>query len=43
MDGQRPGLKSIADALEIRRRVLSAFEAAERETDPERRTPGSRS
>jgi NADH dehydrogenase len=30
-----PGLKSIDDALEIRRRVLLAFEAAERETDPE--------
>ena len=28
-----PGLKSIADALEIRRRVLSAFEMAEREPD----------
>lgn len=32
-----PGLKSIEDALEIRRRVLCAFEAAEREEDPERR------
>jgi NADH dehydrogenase len=32
-----PGLKSIEDALEIRRRVLFAFEAAEREEDPERR------
>ena len=31
-----PGLKSIEDALEIRRRVLLAFEAAERETDAER-------
>jgi NADH dehydrogenase len=29
-----PGLKSIGDALEIRRRVLSAFELAERETNP---------
>lgn len=29
-----PGLKSIDDALEIRRRVLLAFEAAEREPDP---------
>jgi len=29
-------LKTIEDALEIRRRVLRAFEAAERETDPER-------
>jgi NADH dehydrogenase len=28
-----PGLKTIEDALEIRRRVLLAFEAAERETD----------
>ena len=31
-----PGLKTIEDALEIRRRVLSAYEAAEREPDPER-------
>jgi NADH dehydrogenase len=31
-----PGLKTIEDALEIRRRVLLAFEAAERETDPEK-------
>ncbi len=31
-----PGLKSIEDALEIRRRVFLAYEAAERETDPER-------
>nr|WP_211193908.1 NAD(P)/FAD-dependent oxidoreductase [Pyxidicoccus fallax] len=30
-----PGLKSIEDAVEIRRRVLMAFELAERETDPE--------
>ena len=29
-----PGLKSLEDALEIRRRVLLAFEAAEREPDP---------
>jgi len=29
-----PGLKTIEDALEIRRRVLLAFEAAEREEDP---------
>jgi NADH dehydrogenase len=29
-----PGLKSIDEALEIRRRVLYAFEAAEREMDP---------
>ncbi|MET1231655.1 MAG: NAD(P)/FAD-dependent oxidoreductase [Candidatus Limnocylindrales bacterium] len=32
-----PGLKSIDDALEIRRRLLIAFEAAEREADPLRR------
>lgn len=32
-----PGLKTIEDALEIRRRVLLAFEAAERETDPDRK------
>lgn len=32
-----PGLKTLDDALEIRRRVLSAFEAAERETDPGKR------
>ena len=30
-----PGLKTVEDALEIRRRVLSRFEAAERATDPE--------
>jgi NADH dehydrogenase len=32
-----PGLKSLQDALEIRRRVLLAFEMAERETDKVRR------
>jgi NADH:ubiquinone reductase (H+-translocating) len=32
-----PGLKSLEDALDIRRRVLLAFEHAERETDPSRR------
>ena len=32
-----PGLKSIENALEIRRRVLLAFERAEREPDPGRR------
>jgi NADH:ubiquinone reductase (H+-translocating) len=32
-----PGLKSLEDALEIRRRVLLAFERAERERDPVRR------
>lgn len=29
-----PGLKDLDDAIEIRRRVLLAFEAAERESDP---------
>src|SRR5262245_49982177 len=29
-----PGLKSIDDALEIRRRIFVAYEAAEREADP---------
>ncbi len=29
-----PGLKTIEDALEIRRRILRAFEAAERTSDP---------
>lgn len=33
-----PGLKSIDDAVEIRRRVLLAFEAAERESDLEKRS-----
>jgi NADH dehydrogenase len=32
-----PGLKSVTDAIEIRRRFLLAFEAAEREADPEAR------
>ena len=32
-----PGLKTLEDALEIRRRVLLAFEMAERETDPTKR------
>lgn len=32
-----PGLKSLEDALDIRRRVLMAFERAERETDHDRR------
>ncbi|HET7220819.1 MAG TPA: NAD(P)/FAD-dependent oxidoreductase [Vicinamibacterales bacterium] len=32
-----PGLKTLEDALDIRRRVLLAFERAERETDPVRR------
>jgi len=32
-----PGLKTLADAFEVRRRVLVSFEAAEVETDPARR------
>ena len=32
-----PGLKTLEDALEIRRRVLLAYERAERETDPLKR------
>lgn len=32
-----PGLKDVEDALEIRRRILLAFEYAEREPDPARR------
>ncbi len=30
-----PGLKTVEDALEIRHRIFLAFEAAEKETDPE--------
>lgn len=30
-----PGLKTVEDAIEIRHRILNAFESAERETDPE--------
>jgi len=32
-----PGLKTVEDALEIRRRIFIAFESAEKETDPEKR------
>ncbi len=32
-----PGLKTLDDALDIRRRILTAFERAETEEDPERR------
>jgi len=32
-----PGLKSLADALELRRRIFLAFELAERERDPDKR------
>lgn len=34
-----PGLKTIAQATEIRRKVFLAFEEAERESDPEKRKP----
>jgi NADH:ubiquinone reductase (H+-translocating) len=33
-EANAPGLKSLSQATEIRRRVLEAFEAAEREADP---------
>src|SRR2546421_4783386 len=36
-ESHAPGLKNIDDALEIRRRILLAFEMAERETDDQRR------
>lgn len=36
-EAHAPGLKTIEDALEIRRRVLLAFERAERSDDPEER------
>jgi len=32
-----PGLKTVEDALEMRRRIFAAFEAAEQETDPVKR------
>src|SRR6476620_4403955 len=32
-----PGLKTLGEALDVRRRILRAFEAAELEADPERR------
>jgi NADH dehydrogenase len=32
-----PGLKTVEDAIEIRRKIFSAFEAAEKETDPVKR------
>lgn len=32
-----PGLKTVEDALEIRRRIFLAFETAEREPDPDKR------
>ena len=36
-EAHAPGLKTLPQATEIRRRVLEAFEAAERETNPEER------
>ena len=36
-ESNAPGLKSLEDALDIRRRILLAFELADRERDPERR------
>jgi NADH:ubiquinone reductase (H+-translocating) len=35
-EARAPGLKTLDDALEMRRRVLLAFESAERESDPDR-------
>lgn len=32
-----PGLKTVEDALEMRRRIFMAFEAAEKESDPDKR------
>lgn len=32
-----PGLKTVEDAIEMRRRIFTAFEAAEKESDPEKR------
>ena len=36
-EARAPGLKSLADALEMRRRIFVAFEMAEREQNPARR------
>ncbi|MFM1852477.1 MAG: hypothetical protein RIS54_2161 [Verrucomicrobiota bacterium] len=36
-EAQAPGLKSLDDALRIRRRILTAFEQAETEPDPQRK------
>ena len=36
-EARAPGLKTVEDATEMRRRILLAFERAEREVDPERR------
>ncbi|MCG6874458.1 MAG: NAD(P)/FAD-dependent oxidoreductase [Betaproteobacteria bacterium] len=37
-EADAPGLKTLEDAFEIRRRILTAFERAEREADPAART-----
>ena len=34
---EAPGLKTVEDALEMRRRIFMAFEAAEKESDPQKR------
>ena len=34
---EAPGLKTVEDALEMRRRIFMAFEAAEKESDPKKR------
>ncbi|HHP7231097.1 MAG TPA: NAD(P)/FAD-dependent oxidoreductase [Xenococcaceae cyanobacterium] len=34
---EAPGLKTVEDALEMRRRIFTAFEAAEKTSDPEKR------
>ncbi len=36
-EASAPGLKTVEDALSMRRRIFMAFEAAEKETDPEKR------
>lgn len=36
-ESRAPGLKTLEDAIEIRRRIFFAFESAEREEDPARR------
>ncbi|VEP16366.1 FAD-dependent pyridine nucleotide-disulfide oxidoreductase [Hyella patelloides LEGE 07179] len=36
-ENDAPGLKTVEDALEMRRRIFTAFEAAEKEPDPKKR------
>jgi len=36
-ESSAPGLKTVENALEMRRKIFLAFEAAEKETDPEKR------